>query len=152
MNKKLLKHTSHPTHNVSMRAAQTLVWASEWEWERQAWFTGQAFSFTREISRATINTAVSFKGAVYHTTTGFEGPQTNPVFLVCFFLRRMSLNTIKCELPLLHFKWRLIDWHDFKTRPPRLRQRAGRSPHASHSYIIFVPKSLRAVFFFLPLL
>lgn len=93
--------------------------------ERQPWFTGQACSFTREISRATINTTVSFKGAVYHTT-GFEGPQTDLVFVVFFVVpllfprlySRMSLNTIKCEFPLLHFKWLLIDWPDFKTRPP----------------------------------
>lgn len=60
-------------------------WAGEWAAgsERQPWFTGQACSFTREISRATINTTVSFKGAVYHTT-GFEGPQTDLVFVVSF--------------------------------------------------------------------
>lgn len=52
--------------------------------KRQRWFTGQACSFTREISRATINTTVSFKGAVYHTT-GFQGPQTDLVFVVFFF-------------------------------------------------------------------
>lgn len=66
-----------------MWAAQTWVWAGEWAAgsKRQPWFTGQACSFTREISRATINTTVSFKGAVYHTT-GFEGPQTDLVFVV----------------------------------------------------------------------
>lgn len=58
------------------------IWAAGSE--RQPWFTGQACSFTREISRATINTTVSFKGAVYHTT-GFEGPQTDLVFVVFFF-------------------------------------------------------------------
>lgn len=68
-----------------MWAAQTWVWAGEWAAgsKRQPWFTGQACSFTREISRATINTTVSFKGAVYHTT-GFEGPQTDLVFLLYF--------------------------------------------------------------------
>lgn len=68
-----------------MWAVQTWVWAGEWAVgsERQPWFTGQACSFTREISRATINTTVSFKGAVYHTT-GFEGPQTDLVFVVSF--------------------------------------------------------------------
>lgn len=85
-------------------------------YEREAALVyGSSCSFTREISRATINTTVSFKGAVYHTT-GFQGPQTDLVFVVLFcsplhhhrcfrqLYSRMSLNTIKCEFPLLHFK------------------------------------------------
>lgn len=53
-------------------------------YEREAALVyGSSCSFTREISRATINTTVSFKGAVYHTT-GFQGPQTDLVFVVLF--------------------------------------------------------------------
>lgn len=108
-----------------MWVRQTWVFLSG-EWaagsERQPWFTGQACSFTREISRATINTAASFKGAVYHTT-GFEGPQTDLVFVIppppsppaLPFKCTVSLNTIKCELPPLCFYRLLIDWPNFKT-------------------------------------
>lgn len=60
------------------------------------WFTGQACSFTREISRATINTTVSFKGAVYHTT-GFEGPQTDLVFVVFLLYFPLPLSQMYSE-------------------------------------------------------
>lgn len=107
-----------------MWAAQTWVWAGEWAAgsKRQPWFTGQACSFTREISRATINTTVSFKGAVYHTT-GFEGPQTDLVFFVVLPPPPLSnvqwvWRQLNGNLPLLHFEWLLIDWLDFKTSPP----------------------------------
>lgn len=85
-----------------MWAAQTWVWAGEWAAgsKRQPWFTGQACSFTREISRATINTTVSFKGAVYHTT-GFEGPQTDLVFFCC----TSPSPSLKCTVSLKTIKW-----------------------------------------------
>lgn len=123
------------------------------EWaagSEEHWFTGQACSFTREISRATINTTVSFKGAVYHTA-GFEGPQTNlgffsspppPTPLSLNVQLHGGLNTIKCEFPLLHYKWLLIVWPDIKKALCCPLRNKELPVHLTRPYIINVPSSL----------